>query len=76
MINGADFMLWSIGIGILATIIFMIFVFSYDDNAWQYDVGCWGASISMCIIILNTLVYSIVFNLNATSTVSENPLYC
>ena len=73
MINGVDFVLWSIGIGILATIIFMILAFSYDDNAWQCDVGCWGASITMCIMILNTLVYSIVFDLNAVSTVSETP---
>lgn len=73
MINGTDFMLWSIGIGILATIIFMIFIFSYSDYDWQCTVGCWGASISMGIIILNTLVYTIVFDLNATSTVSETP---
>ena len=74
MINGVDFMSWSIGIGILVTIVFIILASSYSDDDWQCDVGCWGALITMCIMILNTLVYSIVFDLNAVSTVSETPI--
>lgn len=76
MIGMLDFMLWSVGIGIAMIVIFMILAFSTpSDDTWQSVIGCHGAVITMIILILNTIVFSFVFDLNAISTVSETP-YC
>lgn len=74
MIDMLDFMMWSVGIGIAMIVIFMILAFSTpSDDTWQCVVGCYGAVITMIILILNTIVFSFVFDLNETSAVSETP---
>ena len=76
MIGILDFTAWSLGIGFIMIVIFMILVFSGpSDDAWQSVVGCFGSVITIIILILNTIVFSIVFDLNATSAVSETPYY-
>lgn len=74
MIGVLDFMMWSLGIGLTMIVIFMILAFSdSSDYSWQSVVGTFGATIATTILILNTIIFSFVFDLNATSTVSETP---
>ena len=76
MINVLDFMTWSLGIGLPMIAIFMILAFSSSsDDSWQNVVSCLGTVITTIILILNTIVFSFIFDCNVTSTISETPYH-
>ena len=76
MIEVLDFVAWSLGINFSMIIFFVILACSdSSDDGQQSMVGCFGSLIALIILILNTIVFSIVFDCNATSIVSETPYH-